>query len=240
MEIYGLPDHWFPGKLNYYVVPRERAERYLEHPMLENCSLRVVTPVECEILGALDDRPTCEFPSHYRILIQGDFPDREDKFVVADGVLLARSGSELYYKNLDIEPMGDGKHLINALRGSDSGETEIPLDVLAKVRSYTEALDTEVQIIGHAPYALPAIKRLVLTMQDGSTLVAYSYSVGYFEGYQFNLFASKKSAYKDLREQLQFRAKAGWTALECWECGAVYSEPGSVEPGQMGCVRCNG
>lgn len=26
---------------------------------------------------------------------------------------------------------------------------------------------------------------------------------------------------------------------ECWECGASYDSPGHVQPGRMGCVRCN-
>jgi hypothetical protein len=136
--------------------------------------------------------------------------------------------------------MGPGAKLIRTLNSSDSGETEIPLDVLAKIQNYEEKQETYLgPSPSGGPYASKRIDRLTLTLENGTKQVAYAMSVGYFEGYQYDIFRSLKSALKDHIDHLRANAVKARTALECWECGAIYNEPGHVESGQMGCDRCN-
>jgi hypothetical protein len=130
---------------------------------------------------------------------------------------------------------GAGARLINSLRGSDSGETEISIQTLASVVSFTEMKESEKFLTCHSPYSLPSLTRLEMVLENGSNLLGWYTSVGYFEGYQYDIFASKKSAYRDFTQSTLLSKSDG---LECWECGATYDEPGHVDEGNMECDRC--
>ncbi|HBI44466.1 MAG TPA: hypothetical protein DDY78_16680 [Planctomycetales bacterium] len=85
----------------------------------------------------------------------------------------------------------------------------------------------------HGSYARKRIVQYELTLSDGTTPTVYVLTQGYFEGYVFEIYDTLAAARRE------------WSPvdpngpLECWECGAVYDEPGHVEAGCMGCVRCN-
>lgn len=49
-------------------------------------------------------------------------------------------------------------------------------------------------------------------------------------------FVDAKEAFGD--DAVALVGPLSTTAIECLECGAVYDEPGHVEPGAMGCDRC--
>lgn len=234
--IYAVP-HRHLGKelFEYFVCPRPILERYVErHHLYPDTSPDEIIDVEnVEIIGDLAK-------GGHRILVAGSFPGRETDWAIAQSELAAPLGADFAYKGEAVAEIPDGgRRLINSVLGADCGETEIPILELAKVVSFDEKTETVQQLIGHSPYALPKIKRLVLTFKDGTKKVAYENSAGYFEGYQCDIYASKKSAYREWFADMRARAKSDWTATECWECGAVYDEPGHVEPWQMGCERCN-
>lgn len=80
-------------------------------------------------------------------------------------------------------------------------------------------------------YARKKITEYVLQLISGQRKV-WVFSVGYFEGYAFEICESWKEAKKTFEVP-------SCPHLECFECGAVYDKPGHVEWGQMGCDRCN-
>jgi hypothetical protein len=234
--IYGLPSNLFRDTFDWFYVDRASIDEFVakSYRFKDMDQKPQILELEVEVVGILDNSLK---DGHFdRVLVSGIFPDRPDKdWAIAIGER---------YMGLEGQPMpaqklGEGRHLINLLQDSDSGETEIPILELAKVATYTERKDLEFNAIGHAPYAGRSIDRLELAMVDGSTRVAYVHSVGYSEGYQYDIFASRKAALGDAYDQERQRAKQDWTATECWECGATYTEPGHVEPGQMGCEKCN-
>jgi hypothetical protein len=247
MKIYGLPDPFIKlpdggihTRIQYYCVPRQELEDYYNRHHLFRGGDRPWPPfnpveVDGECLGQY---------SFDRALFLGDFPRdtrdaaRRSTYVVASTKLVGPT-PDLCYENKAVPEMGPGKKLIKALLGSDSGETEIPFGVLAKIQGYEESPAVSLgPSPSGGPYRGRAIDRLTLTLEDGSRQVAYVLSVGYFEGYQYDIFGSMGSALKEYKDHLRAIAVNERTALECWECGAIYEEPGHVEPGQMGCRRC--
>ena len=223
----------------YVLAPKDIVERYIaNHSLYEGMRGKDIPAFEVEVIGNLGGGGV---HGGNRILITGDFPyyEKRRSWAIADDRLAPVSEPYGWQSPETYPLLGEGRHIINAILGADGGTTEIPIEELAKVSTYTEAKETEFTEIGHSPYAQRSIDRLNLTMTDSSSRIAYVHSVGYFEGYQYDLFASKKAAYGDAYATLKARAKQGWINTECWECGAVYEEPGHVEPGQMGCDRCN-
>jgi hypothetical protein len=229
-------------KRSYVIAPREILNMLINnHHYYQELRGTQIPSFDVEIVGSLGE-PDWGGPE--RILITGDLTARNGEsrnWAIANNCLPSftnEAGERISYKGDSIPLLGGGREIINELLGSDSGDTEIPILDLAKVITYSQETDATFPELGHSPYAERTIERLVLKMADGSKQVAYSHSVGYMEGYQYDLFASKKTAYKDAFDTIKARAKQDWTELECWECGAVYNEPGHVEPGQMGCDRC--
>jgi len=81
---------------------------------------------------------------------------------------------------------------------------------------------------GFSPRKIEKI-RLRLDTEDKTVFV---FSVGYSEGYQFDVF--------DRWEQAKEAFNPPPCPLtECMECGEVFDVPGRVEWGGMGCARCN-
>jgi hypothetical protein len=229
-------------KRSYVIAPREVLDVWINnHHYYQELRGTQIPSFDVEIVGDLSGENFC---LSRRILITGNLiaANGEPRNWAIGNTRLPRftneAGEDISYEGDSIPPLGEGREIINELLGSDSGDTEIPILDLAKVKTYSQETDATFPELGHSPYAQRTIERLVLTMIDGSQQVAYSHSVGYMEGYQYDLFASKKTAYKDAFDTIKARAKQDWTELECWECGAVYREPGHVEPGQMGCDRC--
>jgi len=54
------------------------------------------------------------------------------------------------------------------------------------------------------------ITKLTLVMQDNSERIAYVHSHGYFEGYLYNIFQSKKAAFTDAYEYARLIAANNW------------------------------
>jgi hypothetical protein len=77
------------------------------------------------------------------------------------------------------------------------------------------------------------IDRLDCTLDDGTRETWWVRSEGYFEGYLYEFHRSRDQA-------LHAHERDHWIARECLECGALYDQGGFVEPGEMGCDRCNG
>jgi hypothetical protein len=82
-------------------------------------------------------------------------------------------------------------------------------------------------------YQGPRIDRVVCTLDDGSRTMWWVRSEGYSGGYLYEFYPSQHQA-------VHAHERDNWIARECLECGAVYDESGHVEPGEMGCDRCNG
>lgn len=116
---------------------------------------------------------------------------------------------------------------IDTVRGSDS-ESPAWLGRVRHVVSLREG-KSESKSGG---YAGPALSRLRITLDDGTTIDKTVLSEGYPEGYVFEIFDTDQAA-------LRSRSRRNWIGTECFECGAVYDQPGFVEPGEMGCDRCN-
>lgn len=125
-----------------------------------------------------------------------------------------------------------GVDFLKRYSGSDSKSEPMPFLTQIKDAKFISGSPTESQPGG---YAGPGIETWEITKFDGETCIVWVYSVGYSEGYLFEIFLTKNELNKYLKEL----GKRHWTALECFECGARYDSPGYVEPGQMGCVRCN-
>jgi hypothetical protein len=118
---------------------------------------------------------------------------------------------------------------IQASLGSDSERPEW----LGTVRNAVEGMPIATKL-GHSHYAGVSITPYTLTFEDASVRTVWVYSVGYCEGYAFDIYESRGAAMAQINPKVN---SAG--PLECWECGAAYSEPGHVENGCMGCDRCN-
>jgi hypothetical protein len=117
--------------------------------------------------------------------------------------------------------------LIATVLGSDS---PVP-DWLGKVRDVAVERTTE----GPAKaggYQGPKVERLKITLSDGSILYRSMLTEGYSEGYLCKFHRSDAEAWASI-------ARRDWYDTECLECGAEYDRSGYVEPGAMGCDRCN-
>jgi hypothetical protein len=114
--------------------------------------------------------------------------------------------------------------LIRTALGSDSRKP----DWLWRVRDvvYTSEGHSQAKTGGYAGRKVDQVR---ITLDDGSTLDQWIESEGYFEGYSFE-FSGRRPTVE----------RRGWFDRECLECGAVFDQAGYVEPGAMGCDRCNG
>ncbi len=133
----------------------------------------------------------------------------------------------------------DAASIISAIKGADCGSVYLEGGYSLIARIATINKEEKLIYAGTKPggYAGQSITRFFVTLDDGTLLTFYVRSVGYSEGYQYDVYATFKAA-RDEFDQVQKWA-AGWREHECLECGAVFSESGHVEPGQMGCDRCN-
>lgn len=230
--IYGIPDLHFPTKTSWYIVPKDLLERYCrEHSLYVEKLPRNFTIQEEEVtcygqVKGISDKALCQ--------------KSDGKVVFAHTELIGGIYTPHLDYKADVPEIGPGARLIKALNGSDSGESEIPLTELAQLTSVGE--DERVAFLGRSPsggpYAGKEIKHILVDGPNGRQAI-YAMSVGYFEGYQFDLYRSLKNALRDHYDHQRLMRELEKTALECWECGAVYDSPGSVDEDQMGCVRCN-
>jgi hypothetical protein len=115
---------------------------------------------------------------------------------------------------------------IRAVRGAD-GSNLRAAPWLGQLR---DAREGQAATVGppRSPYAPRKVVPWTLTLADGSTRTCWVFTVGYFEGYEFDGFDTKREAMSGF---MPAPDPSGPT--ECWECGAVFPEPGHVEPGCM-------
>lgn len=105
----------------------------------------------------------------------------------------------------------DACKLISAVWGSDSSTPAIGWALLTQIAEITneETVDTGVAR-GH--YAPACIERITARLVDGSSIIIYSYSEGYPEGYRFELHtldslaAAIRKGWKDARPDLEWLA----------------------------------
>lgn len=144
----------------------------------------------------------------------------------------------LELKNNAIELSKDCFKLIDLVRGADRGKINFPIAKIANIQTLVST--KELLTSGdNGVYQGKTIEEWIYSTSTGVNITLYSWSVGYFEGYIFDLFDDKKQCFRSLEQFNKNTARRDWTATECLECGATYDEPGCVEPGQMGCDRCN-
>lgn len=93
----------------------------------------------------------------------------------------------------------DARQLISAVKGSDTGYVEGGVKQLVNI---DRILSTKKHIIGGGsgiPYAGDTIIEMEIRLKDGTKDKLFARTVGYFEGYAFNVYKSMKGAHKDDR-----------------------------------------
>lgn len=154
------------------------------------------------------------------------------------GIILTDKGNviwSIYQPHIEKRDNGilpGGIDFLKQYCGSDSkSEPVLWLTEMKDAKLVTEARRESMS----GGYMGPGVDIWEITKFDGTESLIWVYSVGYSEGYLWEMFETKAALNKYLKDL----GKRHWISLECLECGAKYSEPGYVEPGSMGCVRCN-
>ncbi|WP_099534516.1 hypothetical protein [Limnothrix sp. PR1529] len=216
---YALP----PDHLRAHLDRNHNFERMRPFPILE---------AEVEILGEFE----ADFPNGICLLANSNWTFKKSCRIAR--TFNSPEELEISRAMIDAPKLSDtASRLINDYLGADGGELiGVTLEQIALIDSCSSE---KILTSNSHPYSGDQIDKHHCQLKNGETLTLFVKSCGYFEGYSWQAFTSKSEAFKELRAELRARAKADWTALECWECGATYTEPGHVEPGQMGCDRCN-
>lgn len=224
-----MTTYWQVGPV-YLFRSKEEAERY--------CS---VQPAHCTPLAPVQVAIDAEMEGCSKNSIGG-------WSVWSDGVLRSLvvcvpvehtttsivTGEEVRYTSAELVPpptnllSDDARKFISGVRDSDSRNPPwLPL-----VRSVT--VTKVVRSVTDKPGGFQGLelRHLTLGLRDGTTKQVVEASEGYSEGYLQEFFSSEKEA-------LRVWSRLWWHDLACLECGAEYDKEGYVEPGQMGCDRCN-
>jgi hypothetical protein len=128
-------------------------------------------------------------------------------------------------------PVTDGAvKFINACLGGEGSAPPPWLGLLVDAREVRDVITGADRPGG---FARKKAAEYALRFQDGTGKTVYVFSVGYSEGYVFDVFETLAGA----KREFSPRPVTGPT--ECFECGATYPEPGHVEQGGMGCDRCS-
>lgn len=238
---YGFQLEPCPPEYGWYALPGNLLEEFMsssQNPHLEPFKEFPILSMDVEVLGEI--KPDYKEVS---LLVKGVIRGREKFFFAERTFCFREDKDDLLAVSRRLFPapvIAEGaQRLFLDLKSSDSGDlaglTVEDLVAIREVKSRKEILKGK----GSGGYSGDAITQIECVAGDGSSLTLFEKSRGYFEGYTMELYNSKSEAWKALYSDLRSRAKADWVALECWECGATYAEPGHVEPGQMGCDRCN-
>lgn len=117
----------------------------------------------------------------------------------------------------------DAEYLISAYRGSDSIELFVDLKQILNVSKIISKTIEKVSSHGISVYAPPRIERMEVEFADGTRATWWLSSVGYMEGYTFDLFPCKQDALKslipDLPEKTEITEMGGQLWERCEKCG---------------------
>lgn len=190
-----------------------------------------------------------ETPHYKKLYFRGALPGTDCNDYFGEGADSLCSISIKPYHNIDPEsylPTNTFRfsqaaaNLILLIQGSDSGAMNgFQIEDLKPITDLLHQTTIAKSMAKNGVYATDEVERWTFATQQG-TLTLYSYSVGYSEGYIFDVFSSEKQAKQAFKDYLRQREKADWIGTECLECGATFDEPGHVEPGLMSCDRCDG
>lgn len=134
----------------------------------------------------------------------------------------------------------DAATLILKIQGADGGELNgLSFRDLLNIQELISSRSLIKNLHENKPYRTDEVQCKTYRLKDGKNLSLYIYSVGYSEGYAFEVYSSEKDSRRAFRENIRARMKSDWVLLECFECGATYTEAGHVEPGGMGCDHCS-
>lgn len=86
--------------------------------------------------------------------------------------------------------------LIDLILGADLGTSEIDFELLSKVVQFS-VQNVIAEGSPRNPFAASSVTSYQLVFEDSSTSTVFVYSVGYPEGYHFNLYLSKEKALAD-------------------------------------------
>lgn len=130
--------------------------------------------------------------------------------------------------------------LICDIKGADGGElVGLNFQDLIQVEELISTRTLIKNALSNPPYSTDQVECRTYQKKDNTRISLYVYSVGYSEGYAFEVYLGEKEAKRAFYANIKERLKSNWVLLECFECGAIYEETGYVIPGGMGCDRCS-